>query len=205
MKIRSYSRKKSRGWNENKIKSICKTIFYHLKVKNLPENFKIRNFEIFHFSFDIQISEEVKMKIVNHRRIKSKFCYQFNELSEVLEVTSQTIQNWHKSGMEVLDDTSRPFLVMGFMVKKFLLERKKKRKIELNKGEFLCPRCMCSRKSKPDRITVEKTGRKLGNIEQIFIKGVCAVCGCNMIFFTSERKIAEHTSILIGSESTSGI
>ncbi len=118
------------------------------------------------------------MKIVNHTLIKSKTCYSFKELSEVLMVCQQTIWNWHSKGMKVLDENSRPYLVMGEEVRKFITEQKKKRKIPIKEGEFFCPRCKNSRASKPVKIKVIHTDRFLSPAnKQIIVKGECILGG----------------------------
>jgi hypothetical protein len=143
------------------------------------------------------------MKTVNHTKIRSNTCYQYNELAQVLGVSLTTIRNWKRAGMKVLEEGSRPLLVMGFEVIRFLAQRKQKRKVHIQKGEIFCRNCLASRKSKPDNIKIEQTGKKIGKANQIIVRGICEVCEAKMIKFSTDVKLAEQSLIIIGNDTPS--
>ena len=132
----------------------------------------------------------------NHTLISSNVSYTYTELSELLNVSKTTLRNWRGSGLKVLEPNSSPILFLGSEVKRFLLEKKSQRKIKLNPGEFFCTRCHASRKSKPEKILIEKSNKKLGDTFFAKIIGECIICGNKLIFFSSERKLPVHLNIL---------
>ena len=90
----------------------------------------------------------------------------------------------------MLDGASRPFLVMGVDLQAFLRERQRKRKHPLRIGEFFCTKCRCARKSLPEAIRLEFTGKRLGKQSwMVLIRGNCEVCRSSLIQFSSDRKI----------------
>lgn len=110
------------------------------------------------------------------------------ELADLLEVHVRTVQAWHKSGMRPIDPHDRPRLFMGYEIKQFLENRRKKRKCKLNDGEFFCPRCRAARTSLPNMLKIEQTNRKIGKDDyQVLIKGKCIECDCRLFLFATEK------------------
>jgi hypothetical protein len=134
----------------------------------------------------------------NPRLLKGMRAYSFQEVSEILGCHLQTVRRWHKGGLKVLDDGTKPFLVMGKDVREFLKAKSKGRKHPLKPGELFCPRCRLPRESLPENLTVETTERRLGKSDrQVVIRGVCVICGQRMILFSSTRKVGQ----MIGTKS----
>ena len=129
----------------------------------------------------------------NPNRIKERHTYTFAEISEDLKVHPRTVQSWHKQGLKVLDETSRPYYVYGEDLKKFLIVKRQKQKHPpLKTGEFFCTKCQGARKSRPENLTFEITTRKLGKTsKQASIRGICEVCGQPLLLFSSDRKFEE--------------
>ena len=155
-----------------------------------------------------------KRRTYNVRVFRSKRAYSFAEIAEMLGTHIRTVQNLRKEGLPILEDGTKPFLVMGQDIRNFLTERVRKRRKPLKVGEFLCPRCRQPRKSRPEKLTVEITGRRLGpKYKQVLLRGVCEVCGLSLLLFSSDRKIvewqknglilSERQTVLNGSENSS--
>lgn len=126
------------------------------------------------------------------RRVKARHSYSFAEVAELYGVHQRTVRQWRKEGLRVLDEASKPFLVMGADVRQFLIERSRRRKRPLQPGQFFCPRCRQARRSRPDAVTVEVTARRMGaTARQAFIRGICDTCGQRLLLFSSDAKV--HT------------
>lgn len=145
----------------------------------------------------------------NPNRVRLRRAYTFAEIAEVYGLHRRTVQTWRKQGLKVIDETSKPYLLIGAEVRRFLREKNRRRKHPLKPGEFFCPRCGIPRKSLQNRISVEITDKRLGRYRQAIIRGVCEVCRCRLFRFSSDKKvqelkktgltIAEHETTLIGS------
>ena len=150
----------------------------------------------------------------NPNLVRARHSYTFSEIAEVYQIHPRTVQSWRKQGLKIIDEVSKPYLVIGEEIKGFLKEKAKKRKHPLQIGEFFCPRCRLPRKSLPDKLSIEITDRKLGKTHrQAIIKGVCEVCSCRLFLFSSDREIqklakpnmiqTEHKTTIIGSGDSS--
>ena len=153
-------------------------------------------------------------KNYNPNLIKTKHVYSFTEISETLKIHTGTVQNWHKQGLKVIDETSKPYLAYGAEFIRFLNDKRQKQKNPLKTGEFFCPKCRKPRKSLPENYTIEITEKRLGKIaKQAFIRGICEVCNQPLLLFSSDRKVqelkplntilAEHNTNLLGSGDSS--
>ncbi len=133
-----------------------------------------------------------KKRTFNPRLIKARRSYSFAEVAEVYGIHHRTVQEWRKEGLRVLDEASKPFLVMGAAVQDFLRERQRKRKHPLKPGEFFCSRCRCARRSLPGALLTEITGKPLGKQHrQALMRGICEVCGRRLLRFSSDRQVQE--------------
>ena len=149
----------------------------------------------------------------NPNSVRLRRSYTFAEIAEVYAVHRRTVHDWRKQGLNVIDDKSKPFLIIGADVRSFLKEKQRRRKHPLKPGEFFCPRCRMPRESLQDQFSIEITERRLGRYRQAIMKGKCEVCRCRLFRFSSDRKvqelmktglnIAEHKTSLIGSGDSS--
>ena len=145
----------------------------------------------------------------NPNLLRLRHSYTISEIAEKYGVHRRTVDTWRKQGLQVIDELSKPFLVLGAEVRKFLQEKYSTRKHPLKPGEFFCLKCRKSRKSLKNRINVEITKKRLGRYRQAILRGVCEVCNCHLFLFTSDRKLQEliktgvtlkeHKTTLIGS------
>jgi len=124
--------------------------------------------------------------------MRARRSYALAEVAEVYGIHLRTVQRWRKEGLRVLDEASRPFLVIGAAVQDFLRERQKRRKYPLRLGEFFCSRCRCVRRSVPGALLTEITDKWLGKRHrQALIRGVCEVCCQRLLRFSSDRQVQE--------------
>ena len=128
----------------------------------------------------------------NPRLIRVRRSYSFAEVAELYGIHLRTVHRWRKEGLSVLEEASKPFLVMGVDVQGFLRERQRKRKHPLKLGEFFCSKCRCARRSLPEMFRIEITEKRLGKqSRQALIRGICEVCGQRLLLFSSDKKVAE--------------
>ena len=133
-----------------------------------------------------------KKRKYNPNLIKARHAYTFAEIAEVYKIHAGTAQSWRKQGLIVIDEVSRPYLVIGEEIKRFLGDRAQKRKHPLKTGEFFCPKCRGPRKSLPDKLLIEITNKRLGKTtKQALIKGMCEACNTKLLLFSSDRKVLE--------------
>jgi hypothetical protein len=77
-----------------------------------------------------------KKRIYNARIFRSRRAYSFAEIAEMLNTHIRTVQRWKREGLKILDEETRPFLVMGQDLQDFLKARSRSRKRPLQPGEF---------------------------------------------------------------------
>jgi transposase-like protein len=149
----------------------------------------------------------------NPNLLRSRHSYTISEIAEKYGVHRRTVDTWRKQGLQVIDESSKPFLVLGAEVRRFFQEKYDKRKHPLKPGEFFCLKCRRPRRSVQDQIKFEITDKRLGKYQQVILRGKCEVCNCNLFVFSSERKcpelmktgmmLKEHEKTLIGSGDSS--
>ena len=133
-----------------------------------------------------------KKRTYNARLFRSRRAYSFAEIAEILDTHIRTVQRWKGEGLKILDEETRPFLVMGQDLHDFLKARSRSRKRPLQPGEFYCPRCRKQTRSVADRVEADFTGKPLGRVyKQVLLRGVCENCGQSLLLFSSDKKLAE--------------
>lgn len=106
----------------------------------------------------------------NHRRVKANRNFTVEELATLLEVNRQTVREWVKRGLAIIDD-KRPMLVHGSDVIAFLLQRRTKNKQPCRPGEMYCVRCRSTRHAAYDLADYYPQTALFGNLT-----GICPVC-----------------------------
>lgn len=133
-----------------------------------------------------------KKRKYNPNLIKSKHSYTLSEVAQIYGIDIRTAYSWRKRGLKAIDENSRPYLFWGEEIRRFLEENSKKRKHSLKPGEFFCTTCREPRRSLSDNISIEHTNKSLGNkSKQVYLKGICNVCGQSLYLFYSDKKLEE--------------
>jgi len=124
------------------------------------------------------------------RRIKSRRSYTMKELAKLLGIHRRTVQAWRQKGLTPIDPDDKPLLFMGGEIRRFLAARRQAGRCPLQPDEFYCPRCRAARRSTPDSVQVEDTGRRMGECDSsLLIRGECIECGCRMNRFSTRKRL----------------
>jgi hypothetical protein len=133
----------------------------------------------------------------NYNMIKTHYSYTFREIEDLLNVHTRTIQVWRKHGLMVIDESSKPFLVDGIELKRFLKAKKMSKKVKLGPLEFYCTKCRGARQSITNFIKIMPSEKIIGKDKKaVMIRGKCNVCGCNIYRFSSDKKIDDFDKLL---------
>lgn len=132
------------------------------------------------------------MKKIKIYRIKGYGIYTGAELAKTLGVHPRTVQAWRQNGLQVIDENQSPFLYEGIEVKRFLKARKSARKVNLLDHQFYCMKCRKAVTIEAEALTLNRTGKLLGNsrVPQIEASGRCLVCRSKVFRFSSTNRIA---------------
>jgi hypothetical protein len=119
------------------------------------------------------------------RKVKSKRSYTFKEIAEIYEIHIRTVQSWHSEGLQPLDGSRNPYLIMGSEVKRFLKQKTQSRKTKLKDNEFFCMKCRIG--VMPLDVHIEAKGIKLGgNKTSVRLVGKCPKCSSTVNRFGSK-------------------
>jgi hypothetical protein len=80
------------------------------------------------------------LKRLNARRVKIHRNYTVDEAARLFDVHKNTVRNWMKSGLAVIDER-RPTLVLGLELAKFLEARRRETGQRCGPGQLYCIRC----------------------------------------------------------------
>jgi hypothetical protein len=126
---------------------------------------------------------------LNISLIRCRREYSYKEIAELFNRHPRTVQSWRRQGLNILAGTAKPILILGAELKRFLQEKRRKKKRPLEIDEFYCCRCGEPRESIPYKISVELTGKLMGyGNKQLRIRGICNVCTCSLSRLSSENK-----------------
>jgi len=118
-------------------------------------------------------------------KIKTKRSYSFKEIATLIGIHIRTVQSWRKEGLETLEGTKSPYLVMGYQLKGFLKTKQAKRRTKLKDAECYC--LVCREGVVPTDIRSEDNGIIGGNKRSIILKGVCPKCKRTVNRFVSKE------------------
>jgi hypothetical protein len=108
------------------------------------------------------------------RLVKIHRSYTITEAAQLLGVHKSTILNWLRQGLQTIDKT-RPLLIQGSELRRFLLERRRRRKSPCRDDELYCLRCRAPRRPDgglADHLPITASS---GNL-----RGLCPQCGSLM-------------------------
>lgn len=119
------------------------------------------------------------------RKIKRKHSYTVPEISGSLGVAVGTVRRWITAGLPTIDD-QRPKLVHGSVLRLWLIERRKKRRVKCGPRQMYCFRCRDARNMLPGSAVVTNRNDKAASI-----KALCIECGSSMFRQCSKANAAE--------------
>lgn len=108
-------------------------------------------------------------------RVKTLVTYDVHEVAGLCRVHRGTVRHWLKAGGLKAIDGSRPTLIHGSELKRFLIERRASRRRKCAFGEFFCFRCRKPRKAWGDTADARIHTEKL-----LKLTALCAECGTAM-------------------------
>jgi hypothetical protein len=133
---------------------------------------------------------------LNPRYISPTREYSFKEIAQIYKLNIGTVQKWPKYGLQVLDGTFSPILVLGSDILEFFQERDKKCKRPIKEGEFYCTRCNDSRASLPRDIKFIPTNKRTGRGKKQFrITGICEVCSCPLNRIANDDQVENFENL----------
>lgn len=109
--------------------------------------------------------------------IKSYRCYTPLEAAAIVGVSTRTIRNWSKDGLQLLD-TEHPPLIRGDDLRDYIIAQRKNRKTKTATCEFYCLSCRTKRNPAARMADCQITGNKAmltalcGSCETIVCKPV---------------------------------
>jgi Zn-finger protein len=109
----------------------------------------------------------------NHQLVKIHRNYTVEEIAILFGIHKNTVRNWVKGGLPVIDD-KRPMLIRGCDLVEFLKARRAKNKRPCKPGQFYCLRCRAPKYPAGDMADYKPVTEKFGNL--------IAICpDCNAI------------------------
>lgn len=134
-------------------------------------------------------------KTYNIRLVKHRESYTLKQISEMLNVHLRTIQEWRKEGLKTIS-TEKPFLVMGYDLKEFLIKKLESRKTKLEANQFYCTKCRNSVTSKNNKVYLASLNKTIGNqgFIGLIVKGICQEFGTKLNKFSHEGRLEELKS-----------
>ncbi len=127
---------------------------------------------------------------LNHRLVKIRRSYVVNEAAELLGVHRNTVREWIKKGLPVIDD-NRPTLILGSDLREFLEGRRRQRRQPCGPGEIYCVRCRQPRRPALGMVDYVPTTATAGNL-----RGLCPDCETLIHRATSLAKLDQTTGDL---------
>lgn len=107
---------------------------------------------------------------INPQKVHIHRSYTIKELSELLGINKKTCLRWIEKGLKTIDGSKNPILISGNDLKEFLINTKLKKKIPINRNQFLCFSCRSASYAKRGSI-VQMKGQKTA---------LCRVCNGKM-------------------------
>jgi len=116
----------------------------------------------------------------NPRLITSRRSYTSEEIATLFGINKKTVFLSLKGGLRPIEKNTRPLLVMGYELRQFLAEvRKRRGSPPLKENEYFCLKCKRATQAKSGTKVVVPTGKRIGKEarEQFVRRGKCERCG----------------------------
>ncbi len=123
-------------------------------------------------------------------RIKSFKTYTVEEAAEVVGVTEQTIRTWIRQGLLAMTE-KRPTLILGWALKGFREQLRKKRRRPLQDGEFFCLHCKKPRTPVAGLVEYQRLSDAHGQL-----RGFCSACEGACARIISRRDLPKWADLL---------
>jgi len=126
------------------------------------------------------------------KNIKTRESYTTKRISQDVNVHPRTVQEWYKEGLQPIEN-QRPYLVMGYEIKRFLEKKLQKHKCKLQPDEFYCTKCREAVRPTDNDVWIEISSRTIGNqgYKALTVKGVCENCNSRINRFSHAGKLKE--------------
>lgn len=111
----------------------------------------------------------------NPRLVKIHRSYEVGEAAALLGVHKNTVREWIKGGLPVVDDR-RPVLILGSELRSFLQERRSRNKRSCKPGEFYCLKCRAPRWPAGNMADFQPDTEKVGSL-------VALCCECETVMY----------------------
>jgi len=106
----------------------------------------------------------------NYRQVKVHRNYTVEEIANLFGIHKNTVREWLKSGLSVIDD-KRPMLIVGHNLAAFIRDRRSKNKQTCQPGQMYCVRCRAPKTAAGDMAEYKPQTDKLG-----MLKAICPDC-----------------------------
>jgi len=123
-------------------------------------------------------------KKINPNLVKIHRNYSVEDISNLLGVHKNTVRDWFKKGLEVIDN-NKPALVLGSVLKRFLKKRREANKRACKDDEIYCMRCRLPKKPAENKADFRLINQNVG-----CLSALCPVCRSVMNKFVSRKKIS---------------
>jgi len=125
----------------------------------------------------------MKKRHPNHRLVKIHRNYTVDEVARLFGIHKNTVRNWVKSGLPIIDD-KHPMLILGQELVSFFKNRREKNKQTCKPGELYCVKCRLPRFPAGDMAEYTPVTETFGKLTAI-----CPDCNCIMNKNVSLAKI----------------
>ena len=125
--------------------------------------------------------------------IKSYHCYTKAEAAALVGVSTRTIGNWTRDGLQLLD-ASHPPLIRGDDLRSYIAAQRSDRKVKTDLCEFYCLRCRKGRSPAAKMADCKIDGNKA------MLTALCDVCEgivCKPISLTSLPEVRSKLDLTI--------
>ena len=129
-------------------------------------------------------------KLVNPNLAKIHRNYSVEEAAALFGVHKNTVRNWIKCGLPLLDDR-RPSLILGDDLRRFLRKKRQSRKRRCKRFEIYCLRCRAPKRPAGDMADYSRLSDSAGRLV-----GLCPDCNGVMNRYVNVASLAEIRAVL---------
>ena len=136
------------------------------------------------------MNQIMKKRHPNHRLVKIHRNYTVNEVAILFDRHKNTVRNWVKSGLAVIDE-KRPMLFHGQDLVAFFKNRREKNRHSCQPEELFCVKC------RRPRIPEDYMAEFVHVTEQFGrLRGICPDCGFTMNKNVSHKNLGDIAAVI---------